>query len=102
MSVALVEGWTERIRDVILADGEVQDLTGMTVELVAYDRSGHLVEMEGTAGIEDAANGIVYFAPSPNDLKKGKYKIRWKITDSGDQVAFCPNEDPEEWIVSKP
>jgi len=101
MSVLLVEGWTERILDDLLSDGVAVNLTGYTVQLVAYNSSGP-VTLLGTAGIQDAVAGTVYFDPAPTDLVKGTLKIRWKVTDPGGKVVFFPNAVvPEIWTISK-
>lgn len=102
-TVYLVEGWTEPIRTKLYADNVIQDLTGMSVELEPY-LHGVLQTFTGVAEIESPeSSGIVRYTPSSADLVKGRYKIRWKITDLDGKVAFFPNSvTPELWIVSKP
>jgi len=101
MSVLLVEGWTERVRVTLLADGVALDLTGYTVELIAYNSVG-TVTLAGTAGIDTAASGIVYFDPNSADFVKGTLKVRWKLTDPLGKVSFFPNSvQPDVWTISK-
>lgn len=102
MAERFVEGWTERIRYQLKSDGVVQPLTGMTVTMNAYDRTGTAVTWTGVAGIDDILEGIVYFDPAAADLvaADSPYQIRWKVTDGLGKVAFYPKDDPEEWPVS--
>ena len=96
-----VQGWTSRIKYTVYTDGAVQDLTAMSVQLVAYDRTDSPVSFVGTVGIATPASGLVYFDPSDTDLLKSKspYSIRWKVTDSNGRVAFFPSGAPEVWYV---
>lgn len=99
----VVEGWTERIRQQLFADGVAQNLTGATVALVAYSRTGTLLTLSGTAGVETAATGIVYFDPASTDLKASNSPllVRWRVTIGG-KVAYFPSHAPDQWIVRLP
>ena len=99
MALDLVEGWTERIRYTIIADGVAVNLAGKTVELLVYDKRESLKSMAGDVDVETAASGLVYFDPDVNDLKHAEspYVIRWKVTASG-VSAFFPSEAPEQWF----
>lgn len=100
MAVLLVQGWTERIKDNLLADGVAVNLTGYTVQLIAWNSSGP-VTLAGTSGIDTPLSGTVYFDPASGDLVKGTLKIRWKVTDPQGKVSFFPNSvQPEIWTIS--
>lgn len=102
--IRLVEGWTERIRYALTADGAVQVLTGMTVALKLYTRAGAAVPLGGSAGVLDAAEGQVYYDPAGGELLAtySPYAARWEVTDGSGKKAFFPNGDAETWIVQKP
>lgn len=100
------EGWTERIRYRLTRNDppENVDLTGLTVDLVAYDNGNSLLTFSGTVGSDDPSNGVVYFDPSVSDLESGNspYRVRWKITDSAGKIAYFPREDPLLWEIELP
>ena len=104
MAHEFVEGWTERIRDQLSDTEGTIDLTLMTVVLLMYDREGAAFTFAGTAGIDTAATGIVYFDPNAADLQSdlSPYSVRWKVTDVGGKIAFFPNQTPEKWTVRRP
>lgn len=113
MAEQFVEGWTERIRDQLFVTpaGTTTpvplDLTNWTVQLLLYDVLNVPVAYSGTAGIDTALQGIVYFDPAPTDLlaRHSPYSVRWKVTDNAGKVAFFPVDPlgaPEQWIVWKP
>lgn len=102
MALNLVQGWTEQIQDTLFADGVVQDLTGMTVQLVMYNSGKKPVTLLGDTVIVNASEGVVGFNPATTDLLKGVYSIRWKVTDPSDRVAFFPSGSPEVWTVQLP
>lgn len=99
----LVEGWTERIRHQLFADGTAQNLTGATVALVAYSRTGSALTLAGTAGVETAATGIVYFDPATTDFRAtdSPLSVRWRVTIGG-KVAYFPSHAPDQWVISLP
>lgn len=101
----LVEGWTERIREVLKDNGIAIDLTtAQSVELLLYDKDGELVDFDGTSGIDTALTGIVYFDPADGDLlaAKSPYSVRWKVTDGPGKVFMVPQEVADQWDVRKP
>ena len=105
----LVQGWTERIRTQLFADGAAFDLTGYStspasVEMLLYNRSKLLVTPTGISGIDTASAGIVYFDPASDDLlaAMSPYYVRWKVTDSFGKMVFFPNGNPEVWNVQQP
>jgi len=102
--VHVVEGWTERIRCQLVADGSAQNLTGMTVALQAYSRTGTALTLTGTAGIVTAADGEVYFDPAAADLKatNSPMLVRWKVTDGSGKIAYFPSKGPDQWVVRLP
>ena len=105
----LVQGWTERIRTQLFADGAPFDLTGYdeppaSVEMLLYNCAKVLVTPSGTSGIDTPATGIVYFDPAPDDLlaSMSPYSVRWQVTDSAGKIAFFPNGRPDVWTVQLP
>lgn len=100
----LVEGWTERIRYRLYADGVSPSLSGATVALIAHSRQGVALTMAGTAGVVDAGTAEVYYDPAANDFSAANspLQVRWKVTIGG-KVAFFPNADQsEQWVISAP
>lgn len=109
MSQFLVEGWTERIRTQLLADGTPfpltdYDLPPAAVEMILATNLGAIVTPSGVSGIDTPSTGIVYFDPEPSDLlaKHSPYSVRWKVTDSDGKSVFFPNDAAEQWIVHEP
>jgi hypothetical protein len=101
------QGWTERIRYALTQDGNILNLGGLSVALVGDQTiNGQLVPIafQGTADVDDAVNGIVYFEPAAGDLlaSSSPYLVRWQITDGLGQVSFYPRLGPIQWIVSTP
>lgn len=107
MAITLVEGWTERIQYRLTNDGTAVNITGATVQIVAFTKDSVEVKFQGTAGIVTAASGIVYFDPASNDLQseQSPYSIRWKVTDVTGKVSFFPGgafpSKPEKWHVER-
>lgn len=107
MTEYLVEGWTERIVETLTTDGAAQNLSGVTVTLMLYDNTDTQIAYGGTAGIDTAADGKVYFDPAAGDLlaSKSPYSVRWKVTDGSGKVAYWPagqSDAPVKWNVDKP
>jgi len=104
MSLSVVEGWTERIKYTLTADGATVNLTGMSVTLLLYDVTKTLFSYSGTSGVDTASSGIVYFDPAATDLldANAPYYARWKVTDGAGKVSFFPNSFAEQWTVRKP
>lgn len=105
MTRELVEGWTERIKDQLINDAGPFDLSGYLVGLKLTDRFGHEIEFNGSVGVEDAANGLVYFDPEPLDLinAKSPYYVRWQVTvDDADRArGYFPVGKPDVWHVRR-
>jgi hypothetical protein len=101
MALDLVEGWTEPIRYQLTADGAVDDYTNMTVALVAHDKHGTALALAGSVNWSDATTGIVVYSPDAADLLRinSPMRIRWRVTDTDDKVAYFPNSEPEEWTI---
>lgn len=97
----LVEGWTDPIDYVLERDGVAENLTGKTVVLRAYKKTGVLASFGGSVTVVNAAAGLVRFTPISTDLKNSDspYYIRWRVDPDG---FFVPNEQPEIWEVSSP
>lgn len=100
--IGIVEGWTGAIDFRLLADGTAQNLTGMTVAAVAYDRSRNTVTLTGDCTVQSSTGGLVRLTPDSGDfLESGSpYDLRFKVTDGGLDVFF-PNEEPISVTVRK-
>lgn len=100
----MVEGWTERVKYTLTADGVAVNLTGMTVTLLLYDKDKIPFAYGGSSGIVTAASGIVYFDPLASDLldANAPYYARWKVVDGAGKVSFFPNSFAERWTVRQP
>ena len=99
----LVAGWTEPIRQQLLADGAAFNGTGVTLDLQLTDRWGGKVKTAGKVAWSTAATGIAQFTPAAEDLKAegSPYGARWVVTVSS-EVAYYPNsKDPDVWIVGR-
>lgn len=96
----LVEGWTEPIRQQLLADGAPFDATGVTLELVLKDNAGNSVSTSGKTAWDTASTSIAKFTPGSSDLTAAgsPYTATWKLT-SGSQVAFYPAPASDQWFV---
>lgn len=93
--IGIVEGWTGNMDFRLLADGSPQNLTGMTVAAVGYDRLKASVAFSGDVSILSATGGTVRLTPDTGDfLESGSpYELRFKVTDAGLDVFF-PSEEP--------
>ena len=100
----LVEGWTDPIDCILIADGSALNLTGITVAVVAYDASNAPLTLTGSVSIPSASLGQVRFSPSAGDLvnSKSPMRIRWKLTDGAGKIRYVPNAEPDRWNVRKP
>ena len=96
-------GWTERIIFQLTHDGEVFDLTGMTIGLTGRDTAGNVVTFT-TVGIVDAATSKVYFDPAEDDLTTDNQplRLRWSVTDSQPRTAWFPRAAPMVWQIENP
>lgn len=105
MAHDLIEGWQGRIIDQLVTENGPLPLTGMTVVLLMNDGSGASFAFAGTAGIETAATGRVYFDPASTDITvaRGPLAIRWKVIDGSSKPVFFPNTSPRDvWRVIAP
>ena len=93
--VGIVEGWTGNIDFRLLADGSAQNLTGMTVVAVGYDRLRNAVTLIGDVTVLSATGGTVRLQPDANDFIEAAspYELRFKVTDGG-LDTFFPSEEP--------
>lgn len=101
MSIDLVEGWTGPLVYVLKVDGVAQDLTDMTVTLIARDAHDELLSLKGTLAVTDAESGEVTFSPASGDirLRTSPMRVRWKVVDENTKVVFFPNANPEDWVI---
>jgi hypothetical protein len=96
MNLPLVAGWTAPVALFVKEDGELLDLTGLTLEAVLYDATGATVSNPGTvmADADQATNkGKCLFTPASSGVfvvANGPYTFRIKITQSG-KVSYAPS-----------
>ncbi len=102
MPHTLVEGFTGRIRDTLKLNNAAVDLTGMSVDLLAFSQ-GTEITLAGTSGIETPGSGLVYFDPDPTDLvySRNPLQVRWKVTDQNNKVVFFPSGPADVWVIQK-
>lgn len=100
--VGIVEGWTGNMDFRLLADGEPQNLTGMGVVGVAYNRLKTPVTLTGDVSILSATGGTVRLTPDASDFLESQspYELRFMVTDAGLDVFF-PSEEPISVIVRR-
>lgn len=99
------EGWTERIKYQLSADGAVLNLTGLSVALVGKDNLGIDAGFAGAVGIDTPAAGTVFFDPAPSDLvaSRSPFRLRWQVTDGAGKIAYFPRADGAMiWQVDLP
>lgn len=94
-TVGIVEGWTGSMDFRLLADGDPQNLTGMTVEAVGYNRLKQAVVLTGDLSILSATGGTVRLQPDTGDFleEQSPYELRFKVLDGG-LAVFFPSEEP--------
>src|SRR3989337_1754637 len=100
-----VEGWTIPRDFILKVDGAVQDLTGMTITLVAKDKDGTAITFSGTATIvSPPTDGKVRYSPGAADLTvaRSPIAVRWKVRDAASKDQFHPNELEDIWTVHRP
>lgn len=100
----IVEGWTEPLDYQLKIDGAAANITGMTVALVLYDKTGALIAQAGVVSVVNAATGMVRYSPATDEIlfAKQPYSARWKVMDAAGKVAFFPTGEPIHWLVRKP
>jgi hypothetical protein len=86
----------------LLSDGSAQNLTGMTVEAVGYNRLNAAVTLTGDLSILSATGGTVRLTPDTGDFLEAEspYELRFKVTDGGLHV-FYPSDEPISVIVRR-
>jgi hypothetical protein len=110
MPEEIVQGWTEPMDFILkyieasdpLRTPQIQDLSGMTVTSVAYDRNEAVVTLNGTTSVvAPAEDGHVRYVPSGTEFTKAlsPYAFRFKVTDVGGKVAYFPSGLADTWIV---
>jgi hypothetical protein len=93
--VGIVEGWTGAMDFQLFADGTAQNLTGMTVVAVGYNRIKQAVTLTGDVSVLTATDGLVRLNPDTGDFVEADspYELRFKVTDAGTDVFF-PSDEP--------
>lgn len=104
ITVEVVEGWTDPLDFTLKVNGVAKDLTGMTVLLQMWDRSGTAIGLTGTTSVPTPASGLVRFSPGAADLTAARspIKARWKVTDGAGKIGYFPNGDADRWMVFLP
>jgi hypothetical protein len=104
---SIVEGWSGALPFTLKADDEPFDLSGLTVSILLKNADGTMVKntTEGVT-VTAATVGELQYEPSTStgDLflaAQTPYRVRFKVTDAFDKVAFFPN-DEEELIEVNP
>ena len=102
MPLIITEGTTANMDFVLTADGAAVNLTGATVTLVLTDKDGTAVTTTGDVSIVTAADGKVRYAPDAADLvaSTSPYRARFKVTDSGGQIAYYPSGLADIWTIT--
>jgi hypothetical protein len=98
-----VEGETAPRDFQLLAGGEPQPLSGLTVTLILTKRDGTLVDTASDVSVVDADAGTVRYTPDPTDIAVASSPLaaRWKV-QSGSAIKFFPKARPDQWNVYRP
>lgn len=102
MAISLVTGWTSPIDYILKADGTAVNLTGMTVAIQVYGRSGNTLSVSGAVEVTSPTTGAVRFTPASSDISRSRslcYEVRFKVTDSNGKIAYFPNGAAEVWNI---
>lgn len=93
VEVGLVEGWKGPVDFRLRSDGDIQDLTGYTLEGELYDRNGSVISATDDVAIVNATDGRVKLTPDTEDFRisGSPYSLRFKATLGGEAVFF-PSE----------
>lgn len=77
------------------------DPTGMTVALVARDRYGNALGINGVTEWSSGATSEAKFSPASGDLVPfTRMYVRWEVTDLLGKVSPFPGgEEAEEWVI---
>jgi hypothetical protein len=99
--IKVVEGWTAPLDFQLMADGVVQNLTGMTVTLELRDKAGSVVNTAGNVTVPDAPTGKVRYSPDAVDIvaANGPYRARWKVVDGASKVSYFPSGAHDVWKI---
>ena len=102
MPLTITEGTTANLDFVLTADGSAVNLTGATVTLVLADKDGTAITRTGDVSVITAASGKIRYAPDSTDLvaSVSPLRARFKVTDSGGQVAYYPSGKADNWTVT--
>lgn len=102
--IEIVEGWTDALPFRLNADGVPVDLTGMVVSIVLRDKNGSTIK-DSTNGVTvtGSTDGDVDYGPSSSDftVARSPYKVRFRVRDALQKVAYFPNAE-EDLIVVRP
>ena len=102
MPLTITAGTTANLDFRLTADGSAVNLTGATVTLVLRDKTGTAVTTTGDISVISATGGTVRYAPDATDLvaSVSPHRARFKVTDSGGQIAYYPSGKADIWTVT--
>lgn len=102
MPLIITHGTTANLDFLLKADGVAVNLTAATVTLVISDKNGAAVDTSGDVSVVTAASGKVRYAPDAADLDStlSPYRVRFKVVDSGSQIAYYPSGRADTWTIT--
>ncbi len=103
MAEEFPEGWTGDITYQLEKDGAPFNATGMSIALSMTNlATGVAVTLTGSVAWLDAATSKAVFSPGANDMKAGRYGIRWVVTAAGKITKHPRSVTPIIWIIATP
>lgn len=97
MKYTMVVGTTEPSDFQLLDDGENLDGSGFDVDIEFRNE-----DVSATVAWLDQAGGTVRVTDVTGMTVGGTYLFRFKLTDSGGKIGYCPNDfSPDAWIVAR-
>ena len=102
MPLTITAGTTANLDFLLTANRSAVNLTGATVTLVLKDKNGTAVTTTGDISVISATGGTVRYAPDATDLvaSASPHRARFKVTDSGGQIAYYPSDKADIWTVT--
>ena len=105
---SFVDGWSSAIPYQLFTCGPDAcgpvNLSGATcVSLQAFGTGNVAVPIAGVVTVTAATCGMVSYAPASCDLTQAhaEFHIRFRVLDAAGKVSFCPQDEPELWIVRR-
>lgn len=98
----VVQDQTSPIDIALYNDGELKDVSGMTLSLLLYDEKGVSHSISGSLATATATDASVRYSPSTGDLRRGTWRGRVQVVDGVGKVGYFPTRDPDSWKVYFP